>query len=166
MPTIYKDDVVLYYGADSPFSNLYECTFYSDDGCKYICAEQYFQYKKMYLCGADSVAHQIMAETNVYRIKRLGMSRVVGFDDSLWDRASERVLYDANCLKYMQNGHLAKLLKDTGSRTLGEASASDSHWGIGLSISSSGSTDKTQWVGENLMGLLLQRIRYLLNHFT
>ena len=51
------------------------------------------------------------------------------------------------------------LLMATGDTTIGEASPSDSTWGIGLSMKDSADKDQTKWTGENLLGKILMSVR-------
>ena len=47
----------------------------------------------------------------------------------------------------------------TGDTTIGEASPSDSTWGIGLSLKDPTAKDPTKWTGKNLLGKILMSVR-------
>ena len=61
--------------------------------------------------------------------------------------------------KFTQNIALRKALKATGNAILAEAAASDSVWGIGLSIKDERRFDMRNWRGRNLLGYALILVR-------
>ena len=92
-----------------------------------------------------------------YEMKRLG-SRVNNFDRQTWIKEAERVAHEACLAKFSQNRDLWKVLCDTGNKTLAEASR-DAMWGVGVHLTSQHILDRGSWLGNNLLGKVLMRIR-------
>ena len=51
------------------------------------------------------------------------------------------------------------LVEDTGNRLIAEASPRDNIWGIGLGEKDPRAHDKTKWLGQNLLGEGLMKVR-------
>ena len=83
---------------------------------------------------------------------------IVNYDPNDWrERAGQ--LCDAGIeAKFVQNPSLLRLLVCTGDKTLVECSY-DRLWANGLPLHNSESLDESEWVGENLLGNILMRIR-------
>ena len=140
-----------------PISQWHPCVI-DDDGTRYNCAEQYMMAGKARLFGDNAMLARIMACDSPYEQKLMGM-RVRGFDDELWIRHREEIVYQANWLKFSQNSGLAKKLLRTGDAILAEANPQDVIWAIGLSADDPRAADPGEWRGENLLGEILMRIR-------
>ena len=80
-----NSDTILFLGSHFPFSNLYGCTF-SVNNIKYNSVEQYIQSQKASLFEDDAAQARIHAESNPYKIKKLG-SRIKNFSQERWRRA-------------------------------------------------------------------------------
>ena len=69
----------------------------------------------------------------------------------------DQIVFDGNYLKYSPHQLLHKLLLDTGSKLLVEASPEDRIWGIGYSAAGA-PQHRDNW-GENLCGKAIQKVR-------
>lgn len=108
---------------------------------------------------------QLPVGVNPIRYKRLGR-KIVGYDDAVWKRVRRDIMLDACERKYAANRHLADILLDTRNATLVECSPFDRIWGIGLGKHDADGNivnrwrDKSNWRGENLLGQVLEQVRY------
>ena len=60
--------------------------------------------------------------------------------------------------KFSQDENLKKMLKDTKELKLCEASR-DKIWGIGLPLNDKDVKDEQSWIGKNILGKALERVR-------
>ncbi|MFN9551066.1 MAG: NADAR family protein, partial [Pirellulaceae bacterium] len=90
--------------------------------------------------------------------KKLGQ-QVTGFRDDLWMANRCDIVFRGNMAKFTQNPSLREVLLQTGDRQLVEASPLDEIWGIGLAANDPQAYDPCQWLGENLLGMVLERVR-------
>lgn len=67
-----------------------------------------------------------------------------------------------NEAKFSQNKDLLDILKETGNRTIVEASPLDKIWGVGLHYDDDAILAESNWVGKNLLGKALMDVRDLL----
>jgi ribA/ribD-fused uncharacterized protein len=135
--------------------------YYSDfivDGIGFSSMEQYMMYSKAMCFGDKNIAVQILNTRDVAVIKDLGR-KVSGYNDHVWNGLRQIIIYDGLMAKFTQNIALRKALKATGNAILAEAAASDSVWGIGLSIKDERRFDMRNWRGRNLLGYALMLVR-------
>lgn len=156
MPIKKKNNVLIFYGGDAPFSNMYICAFKDHSGRTFNCVEQYYQYNKALTFGNVDLANRVMEESSPVIQKRLGGSYFQGFNVTTWNTKRFEVMFFGNMYKYQQNEHLLTALLDTGYSKLGEASERDIYWGIGLSLGDTYALNPSCWNGENQMGILLK----------
>lgn len=162
MPTVTHDNVVLFYGRDSVFSNMFISPFKDDDGVTFNCVEQYFHHTKMHLAGYPQIAKEIKRVQNPFTQKRLGNTKLQAFDNEAWDHNRFGAMFFGNLYKFSQNPDLKRQLIDTGHRRLAEASPTDLYWGIGIQATDPRASNPANWRGENKLGLVLTNIRYWL----
>lgn len=161
MPIRREGNIVLFYGLDAPFSNMFRCKFVDPDTKRqFNCVEQFYQYNKVMTFGQTILGEQIMAADSPVQQKRLGGTYFAGFKADTWNSKRFEIMFYGNMYKYTQNAELMKMLLDTGVRTLGEASSGDLFWGTGIGLRDPGAFNVTYWAGQNQMGLLLKNIRY------
>ena len=98
-----------------------------------------------------------------YQIKALG-SRVKNFIEQKWQNNARQIAFDACHEKFMQNSLLLDVLKETGNKTIGEAST-DPFWGVGKSLSHVDVLNEDLWTGDNLLGNVLMALREQLTQF-
>ena len=138
-------------------SNWYPSTF-THNGITFSSMEQYMMYRKALSFGDEKVATQILATDNAAEIKALGRL-VSGYDESLWNRIRQIVVYEGLFAKFTQNPDLRERLKDTGNAFLAECAVNDRIWGIGLSMRDPSRLDRAKWQGQNLLGYALMMVR-------
>ncbi len=154
--------VILFYGSKDPlygpFSNFYPAEFIDSNGIKFKSTEQYFSYRKALYFEDDVIAKQILATSVALRAKQLGR-KVQNFVPWKWANVRKQIMTDGLVLKFSQNPPLRRLLMDTETSTLAEASPRDKTWGIGLSSKHSDATNPAAWKGQNLLGQALMDVR-------
>jgi ribA/ribD-fused uncharacterized protein len=153
---------IYFYGHNVPFgfmSNFYKSPFVDYDGIEYNCSEQYFMYKKCLQFDPhnNTLKNNILHETNPTKIKLYGRN-VKNYNEHVWNSIREKIMYDANKLKYSQNPDIKQKLILTGNKNLYEASKTDKIWGIGFIAEQAIKTDKNLY-GQNLLGKILMKIR-------
>lgn len=152
-----KSKYTFFFTDKSPFSNWYPCRIDMQD-MTFNCAEQAMMYFKARLFEDDASADEIMRAKTPKEQKRLGRS-VHGFDQSVWEQHRERIVYDILFAKFSQNSEIKKLLMETGDTMLVESSPYDRIWGVGLAEDDPRIHDESEWLGLNLLGKLLTRVR-------
>jgi ribA/ribD-fused uncharacterized protein len=146
-----------FFRPEAPFSQWHPSRFVVD-GNTFVCAEQFMMHGKALLFGDAEVAAQILATRAPREHKALGR-KVRGFDDAVWKREREAIVYRASRAKYTQNPELLAALLATGRRELVEASPFDRIWGIGLAADHPDAEVPAKWRGQNLLGKILTRLR-------
>ena len=118
-----------------------------------------FNYMKAQLFGDSASATRICASGSPEEARSIG-AKVNGdfqMQDS-WDRGvAKQTMLEALKKKFPPGGDLARELADTGKSRLALASQRDLTWGIGCSVVE-GQLGMV-WVGENLLGELLETVR-------
>lgn len=151
------DKLVLFWQADSVFSNWYPAEF-TYDGEKFENSEACFIYRKAQVFGDTEAIYEILDEQSPAYVKRIGRE-ISGFTEEKWIEVREQCMYDACYAKFSQNEEFKKVLLGTGNRELVEASPYDKIWGIGLSPADPEALRKENWKGLNLLGKVLMRVR-------
>lgn len=166
------NNYVLFCKINSPygeFSNWYHAPF-KVDGKTFNNCEEYMMYKKAHITNAipgqseqniaanTAIMAEILEHPSPARVKELGR-KVKGYDEKTWANCRYSVVLDANRMKFFTHKNLAKKLLDTGTRTIAEAADYDKVWGIGLGPNDPRAQDEKQWLGQNLLGLVLMGIR-------
>ncbi len=138
-------------------ANWYLSSF-TIDGVEFSSVEQYMMYQKAICFHDTSIATKIMETNDVATIKSFGRA-VSNYDDNIWSRTREKVVFDALMAKFSQNDNLKKLLLDTGDSILAECAVKDVIWGIGLSMKDQDRFSPNKWRGKNLLGYTLMKVR-------
>lgn len=99
-----------------------------------------------------------MQTDNVAEIKALGRA-VQHFDDKIWIKVREEIVYRGVCEKFCQNPELAEKLEKTDEEIIAECAVKDRIWGIGLSMKDENRFCTDKWRGQNLLGKILMRVR-------
>ena len=141
-----------------PFSQWNNSEFVVD-GQKYVTAEQYMMHKKALLFNDKNTADKIIKSDSPATQKSLGR-KVKGFDEKIWRKHREQIVYDGNYAKFSQNEYLLKELLDTGDKILVEASPVDKIWGIGLAEENKDAYNPVKWRGLNLLGKVLTQVKH------
>jgi ribA/ribD-fused uncharacterized protein len=151
------ENVILFFGRYSPFSNFYYAPF-DVDGITFHSVEQYTQFSKAKLMNDDVTAQTILKQIDPADQKALGR-RVSNFDRDLWDQHARRIVKEGCDKKFNAHPNLRSILKQSGERRLAEASPTDVYFGIGLSLRDSLAVSEVNWVGKNELGKILMEIR-------
>jgi len=151
------DRFVFFWKPPAPFSQWTRSHF-DVDGVTYTHAEQFMMAEKARLFGDGDMLARILAATDPSTQKKLGQA-VRGFDDDVWRARRMDIVVRGNVAKFSQSEKLLRALRETGERTLVEASPFDRIWGIGLRGDDPRVEDPAQWQGENLLGVALMDVR-------
>ena len=111
-------------------SNWYLSEFMVE-GITFSSMEQYMMYKKAMLFQDRETAGKILQTDDVAEIKALGRG-VRNFDDQIWIKSREEIVYKGVLEKFRQNPELSAQLKETGEDVIAECAVKDHIWGIGL----------------------------------
>lgn len=152
--------VIRFHNPNEPngyLSNWYLSDF-EIDGIKFTSMEQYMMYKKAICFKDKETAREILAATDVGKIKALGRS-VKNYNDHYWNGVRQIIVYDGLMAKFSQNEKLKEMLKETGSSILAECAVNDVIWGIGLSMTDPRADDPKKWKGRGLLGYSLMLVR-------
>lgn len=132
--------------------------FIDDSNLTYCCAEQYMMAQKALLFEDIESYNKIMNSNSPKEIQELGR-KISNFDSEIWDNHKIHIVYKGNYFKFTQNKELFDILFSTRGTTLVEVSPIDKIWGIGLDINNPDIYDSTKWLGENLLGQILTKLR-------
>ncbi|HDR9085976.1 GTP cyclohydrolase [Burkholderia vietnamiensis] len=154
-------NITAFFGAADVFSNWHPCSFTFHE-VEFNCVEQFMMYAKAMLFDDHVTAEAILASTSPREQKRLGRS-VRGFDEQRWIEAREKIMFVGCREKFRQSEAFTIALLATGTSVLVEASPYDRIWGIGLGEHDSRIADPSAWLGLNLLGNALMRVRDVLS---
>lgn len=143
-------------------SNWYLSEF-TVEGITFSSMEQYMMYKKAMLFQDRETAGKILQTDDVAEIKALGRG-VRNFDDQIWIKSREEIVYKGVLEKFRQNPELSAQLKETGEDVIAECAVKDRIWGIGLSMKDEDRFCMDRWKGQNLLGKILMRVREETRH--
>jgi hypothetical protein len=158
------DDLVLFYGNNSVFSNHYP-TAVTIQGTTFGSSEQAFMFLKARFFKDHVSANSISLCSNPITAKKIGRE-IVGYDDEKWASVREQAMKIVNVAKFNQNYVSYLTLISTGCKILVEASPIDRIWGIGQGILTEEALDPSKWRGQNLMGKVLMDIREEFSRFN
>ena len=120
-------------------------------------AEQAIMLTKAALFNDRKTFDRIQKCSSPASCKRLGRM-VKDFNEETW--SSNVINIAVRILRYkFSAGDMEKLLLNTGSMILAEASPRDRIWGIGLSATDCAASDHRHWRGFNLLGYALMKVR-------
>ena len=152
------DDFVLFWNGS--FSN-WATTPFSCKGMRFNCGEQYMMYQKAKLFGDSQIARMVMESKSPKIQKQLGR-QVERFDADKWYKVCVNLMVEGLLCKFQQNPECKNKLLATGNREIVEASPYDTIWGIGLAEDNPDALIKGQWKGQNLLGVVLMKVRAIL----
>jgi ribA/ribD-fused uncharacterized protein len=115
-------------------------------------------FRKAMLFGELDIADQILATDNPAKQKDLGRE-VKNYDDDKWAAVRFDIMVEGLYEKFNQNPQLKKALLDTEGTELVEANPNDRIWGIGLTENDPRALSKETWLGQNLLGKVLDEVR-------
>ena len=143
---------------ENGYLSNWSLTEFTVDGITFSSMEQYMMYKKAVLFKDQITAEKILQTDDVAEIKALGRT-VQNFDDKVWTKEREEIVYNGVLEKFRQNPELAEKLEKTGEEIIAECAVKDRIWGIGLSMKDESRLSVDKWRGQNLLGKILMRVR-------
>jgi ribA/ribD-fused uncharacterized protein len=143
------------------FSQWYPAPF-EFEGEIYLTAEHWMMAEKARLFGDLQTWQQILDAPDPRIAKGLGRS-VKPFDNNTWKRSAFEIVVAGNLHKFKQNSELGDFLLQTIGKILVEASPDDPIWGIGVTEDDPRSRSPMTWLGENLLGFALMKVRDILS---
>ena len=143
-------------------SNWYLSEF-TVNGVTFSSMEQYMMYEKALLFQDQETVEKVLQTDNVAEIKALGRA-VQHFDDKIWIKVREKIVYRGVLEKFRQNPELAEKLEKTGEEIIAECAVKDWIWGIGLSMKDENRLCIDKWKGQNLLGEILMQVREDIRH--
>lgn len=133
-------------------------TAFALDGLQFVTAEQWMMFAKARLFGDAKRAALILGTSDPSEQKRLGQ-QVIGFDQDQWDGAKVDIVFKGNLAKFEQNAGALRQLRSTENAMLVEANPRDWIWGVGLSLDDARVHRPEEWLGGNLLGRILTKVR-------
>lgn len=141
-------------------SQFYKSSF-TIDGIEFNCTEQWMHWKKAIIFGDQEMAQKILKAKSPFDQKKLGRE-VSNFNAAIWSSVAFDIVFRGNIEKFSQNLQLLERIAKSKGTLLVEAAPNDKIWGIGLEASDPKAMDKTQWQGQNLLGIIVTRVRDIL----
>ena len=152
-----KEEFEKFWESNSPYSNWYMSPFEAE-GITFNCSEQYYMYKKALFFNDQKNAELILEEKTPRRQKKLGKD-VANFNTELWDKHSFQIMYDVCKAKFTYDKELLEAFLATKPKIFQECSPYDKKWGSGLLKTDPRSDDRNQWLGDNMLGEVLTKLR-------
>jgi ribA/ribD-fused uncharacterized protein len=145
------------YGA---FSNWSNHSYIDEEGNTILTSETGLMYAKWKEFDSTNLKlkNKILQSSDPAIIKKLGR-QVKNFDQDIWDQKKFQIMINILRLKFSQNQELKNLLLSTNDSILVEASPYDKIWGIGLKESQAKKMEMEDWLGQNLLGKALMKVR-------
>ncbi|ETO28919.1 hypothetical protein RFI_08210 [Reticulomyxa filosa] len=161
------DKYVLFYSGE--FSQFHRSEMIIDKA-KFFCAEQYMMSAKAQLFKDQQSYEYIVNQCKTPPQCKNAGRKVKNFDETVWNKHREDIVFKGNYEKFKQNEKLRQLLfsysvvengdnKAVTMRTFVEAAPSDRIWGIGLAVNNEKAADEKNWDGLNLLGKCITRAR-------
>lgn len=138
-------------------SNFHTCPI-TIDGIQFSNSETVFMLYKALHFNDSNTAVKICNTKHPAEAKRLGRN-VIGFNNAEWEKVREEYMYKACYAKFSQNAMLKQQLRETEDIILVEAALNDTVWGIGRGMAYPFLRDESKWLGKNLLGKVLMRVR-------
>ena len=124
------EKTLIFWHEQSPLSNFHPADFILD-GEPYNCVEQFYCSKMAATFGDQDSVNRIMA-AKIPAKQKEEAKKIKGFVQSQWDMVKYDTMKTGVQAKFNQNTVLRDYLISTSDKTLGEPSAKDKTWGIGL----------------------------------
>jgi len=148
----------IYFWSDYDYlSNFYPSKFIVDNYI-YRFNEEYIMRQKALLFKDYNSEVLIRTAQTPYQIKKIGRN-IINFNETIWLENRDRILYEGLMEKFLQNNNLKELLINTNDKYLVEASKYDKIYGVGLEESDDKILNSKNWLGQNLLGEILMKVR-------
>ena len=151
------ENITAFYGSLCWMSNYSFAPFTDKHGVCYHSSEQYLHHKKAILFNDNTTANKILQAKTPQECKTLGRE-TENFVFNRWRNHCEEIMKEGLHLKFTQNKACFQALEDTGNTRLVEASPTDQLWGAGLAIDDDRLKNSKKWLGDDLMGNVLEEI--------
>ena len=145
-----------FFGQQSILSNFHAAPFESD-GLKFTCSEQFYLYHKCLFFNDDSTALAILRTHDPRKMKSLSC-HIKNIDESKWRGQAKTTMEKACALKFSQNPNLKQKLLSTQGELV-EANKHDKFFSCGLALADPNVLEKSLWLGENILGEILEKLR-------
>jgi ribA/ribD-fused uncharacterized protein len=155
MGSRFLDDMVTFFGSQSPFSNFHPAPF-RWKGYVVKTSEHAFMLEKA-LMFEPSKARAVVNARTPQEVKRIGRA-IQNFDSVKWDENRYGIMVEILKAKFAP-AHLRAFLMSTGNRELVEGSPYDGIWGVKLDWKSDEIRNRNNWRGKNLLGRALMAVR-------
>jgi hypothetical protein len=152
-----RDGVTIFFTKHSPLSNHFTEAPFNIGGNVYTSTEQHYFACKAREMGDEGKLGEIMGEHDPPKIKYLG-HQCTNKNNIKWETMCYKFMKFGCTAKFEQNDVPREALLATGTDKLGEASASDEFWGLGMSLYHADRWNTNLWKG-NAMGQILTEIR-------
>lgn len=154
----------------SVFSQFYPAKFkayFAEDMIlDFECAEQFMMANKAILF-QDRESFAAIMSTGYNPARNKAQGRVIeNFDEELWQTYRQGIVVEGNFLKFSQNQNLLDKFNEYKHLNFVEASPTDKIWGIGLHWLDPQILEKSNWNGENLLGVCLNYNKLFLDGGT
>lgn len=126
-----------------------------EHGNTFRTMEHYIMYHKAMLMNDPPSARLVLAAKHPAQAKVIGRA-IVNWDEALWARERESILFRGLMLKARQHKVVRDILDLSGDRIVAEASPYDAIWGTGCSKHV---TDPRKWRGTNILGKAWMKVR-------
>ena len=132
-----------------------------------IChnSEKAIMISKAILMNDKEIFMKLVNTTNPAECKKLGRL-IKNFNQKLWDTYIEKIAYDVLLQKFTSNLELTDLLLSTNNNIIVESTENDKIWGNGININDPKSNDPNSWIGKNILGNTLMKVRFSLLNKT
>ena len=150
-----KEDFLFFWNG---WGSQWEPPKFEISGITYCSCEQYMMSEKA-LFFNDIESFKLIMGTKDPSVQKAIGRQVKNFNPEKWSEVCEEIVFDGNYAKFSQNQHFKDYLLDSGDIEIVEASPYDTIWGIGLRESDPMAWDKSTWMGKNLLGVALMRVR-------
>lgn len=151
------DKFTFFWTIKDVFSNLYPAKFIYRE-IEFNCTEQFITYAKAKTFNDEKIAEKVLLAQDPKIHKDLG-NLINNYNEDVWKKKEEKVVYLASYEKFKQNPLLLEKLLETENTVLVDASISDHECGIGMRDNDIGIDDPANWKGLNRFGVILTQVR-------
>ena len=144
------------------FSPWSTASFYDGNDNLFINAAQYIVYCKALLSEDLATAQAVLKAKSQDKINKLN-DQIKGFDINIWDQNKDIIVERANYFKFTQNPIVNELLKRTDDALLVYANPDDADLGIGMTSQQASNVDPSAYIGQNVLGKAIMRVRSTIN---
>ena len=155
--------ITLFYGEKSPLSNFFRVRIHDTfTGKHYPTAEHYYQARKSEFFGDKSLSDRIRRAPSAFLAKRMGQ-RIPGFNKQIWREQAKDIMKDVVRTKFEQYPHLRHYLLHFTNASIAECTRRDQFFGNGVDINDENCFNPSRWNGRNVMGEILQELKFELS---